>query len=411
MKLILSICLALLSVFSGFSQGSTEYSGGLRVNLNEDGTKYFRLISWHQAWLSGAKNSEEKFIVTPSIRRSHLLMYAQINKRFLILTHFGVNNLNANNMHPTGNSIDASLFMHDAWAEFTVVENRLYLGGGLHYWNGISRISSQSTLNLLTLDAPRFNWATLGTSDQFGRHMGVYAKGKMGKIDYRFAFNNPISKSLDQLAGIPLQENVATYRTRAIYNDTKGLYAFQGYVNYQFLDQENNSLPYMVGSYLGSKKVFNVGVGFFSHPEGTVSLNSVGDTITHNVNLLSVDVFYDTPLGEKGASFNVYGVYYNYDFGPNYRLISSSDIITTSQIIYVQTGYTFPEFSDKGRLQPYVSASYRNIENLPDPSTTVGLGANWFLSGHNAKITAEYSRNDNGNSNSNRFNLQAMIYL
>lgn len=411
MKNLLTFCAAFLLTWSAFAQGSTEYTGGLKVSLNEEGTKYFRLITWHQAWLTGADNSAGDFTVTPSLRRSRLLMYAQINKRFLILTHFGLNSLNGNNMHPTGRSTSASVFMHDAWAEYTIIEKKLHLGGGLHYWNGISRLTNQSTLNMLTLDAPRFNWATIGTSDQFARHMGVYAKGKLGKLDYRLAFNNPMSQSLDQQISVPLDTNVATYRTRGIYNDTKGMYAFQGYVNYQFLDQESNLLPYMVGSYLGSKKVFNIGAGFFSHPDGSISLNTAGDTVTHNVNLFSADVFYDTPIGEKGASFNIYGVYYNYDFGPNYQLTSSSDVIATSQIFYVQTGYTLPDFSEKGKLQPYLSASYRDIKALPDAATTVGLGVNWFLSGHNAKITAEYTRSDRGSINSNRFNLQAMIYL
>jgi hypothetical protein len=411
MKNLVTSCALFLLSLTAFAQGSTEYGGGLKVSLNEDGSKYFRLITWHQAWLTGADNSAGDFTVTPSLRRSRMLMYAQINKRFLILTHFGLNSLNANNMHPVGKSASAAVFMHDAWAEYTIVEKKLHMGGGLHYWNGISRLTNQSTLNILTLDAPRFNWATIGTSDQFARHMGVYAKGKLGKLDYRVSFNNPISQSLDQIAGIAPDTNVATYRTRGIYNDTKGMYAFQGYVNYQFLDQESNLLPYMVGSYLGTKKVFNIGAGFFTHPNGTVSLNTAGDTITNNVNLFSADVFYDTPIGEKGASFNIYGVYYNYDFGPNYQLSGTSDVIATSQIFYVQSGFTLPEFSTKGKLQPYVCASYRDIKALPDAATTVGVGANWFLSGHNAKLTAEYSRSDRGNVGKNTFNIQAMIYL
>jgi hypothetical protein len=50
------------------------------------------------------------------------------------------------------------------------------VGGGLHYWNGISRLNNQSTLNLMTLDNQRQAWATLGLSDQLQRHIGVYAK-------------------------------------------------------------------------------------------------------------------------------------------------------------------------------------------------------------------------------------------
>lgn len=411
MKKVLLSCAMLLLSLGAFAQGSTEYSGGLKVSLNDDGSKYFRLITWHQAWMTGQNNSIGDFTLTPSLRRSRVLMYAQINKRFLILTHFGLNSLSPANMHPVGQNTNASVFMHDAWAEYTVVPTKLSIGGGLHYWNGISRLNNQSTLNILTLDAPRFNWATIGTSDQFARHLGLYAKGKLGKLDYRVAFNNPMTQSLDQLKGVALDTNVATYRSKGIYGDTKANYAYAGYFNYQFLDQESNLLPYAVGSYLGTKKVFNIGAGFFLHPDGTVGLNTLGDTVTHNVTLLSADVFYDTPVGEKGASFNAYAAYFNYNFGPNYQLQGTSDVIATSQIFYLQTGYTLPQFSEKGKLQPYVSASYRQIEALPDAATTFGLGANWFISGHNAKITAEYSQNNRGSISNNKVILQAMIYL
>ncbi|GAK89977.1 conserved hypothetical protein [Nonlabens ulvanivorans] len=40
----------LLAVAVGFAQGSSEYTGGMKVKLNEDGSKYFRIISWAQFW-------------------------------------------------------------------------------------------------------------------------------------------------------------------------------------------------------------------------------------------------------------------------------------------------------------------------------------------------------------------------
>lgn len=135
------------------------------------------------------------------------------------------------------------------------------------------------------------------------------------------------------------------------------------------------------------------------------------DTITHDVNLWAVDVFYDTPIGNKGSSYNVYVAFYNFDFGPNYRLTNSSDLIATGRIIYAQTGYTFPSFSEAGDLQPYASYSFRELEAFSDPAQTWSVGANWYLSGHNAKITVEYSRNTRGSLLANQINLQAMIHL
>jgi hypothetical protein len=409
-KLLGSLAVLGLSI-SAFAQGSTEYEGGMKVKLNDDGSKYFRLITWHQAWLTASENSQEDYTVSASLRRSRFLMYAQINDKFLILTHFGLNSLNANNMDPVGKSSSAQLFMHDAWVDYTVAGDKLHLGAGLHYWNGISRLSNQSTLNILTLDAPRFNWATIGTSDQFARHMGIFAKGKLGKLDYRVAMNNPLTNTLDAAGNIALSDKYASYQGRSIYGDTKANYSFQGYFNYQFKDQESNLLPYFVGSYLGGKKVFNVGAGFFAHPNGSVSLNNIGDTISHNVNLFGIDVFDDRPVGEKGAAITTYLAAYFYDYGPNYSLRNSSNVIGTGNIYYLQSGYLLPKFSEKGKLQPYIHASYRDLEAFKDAATTFGVGANWFISGHNAKLTLEYQQSDQGSNSNNLINFQAMIYL
>jgi hypothetical protein len=37
------------------------------------------------------------------------------------------------------------------------------MGGGLHYYMGLSRATMASTLNFLTIDAPIFNWPLMKT--------------------------------------------------------------------------------------------------------------------------------------------------------------------------------------------------------------------------------------------------------
>jgi hypothetical protein len=67
-------------------------------------------------------------------------------------------------MSPTGTGEGLKCFLHDVWAQYSLGKNNA-VGGGLHYWNGISRLNNQSTLNLMTLDNKRQAWAT-GLSDQ-----------------------------------------------------------------------------------------------------------------------------------------------------------------------------------------------------------------------------------------------------
>ena len=402
---VLVLTLATSGLFA--QKNAAPYGSGLKVSLNEDGSKYYRLITWHQAWLQA--DMANPTMVTPSLRRSRYLMFAQINDRFLILTHFGLNSLSPAKMDPTGQSSGAQLFMHDAWGEWKV-NKHLYVGSGLHYWNGISRLNNQSTLNFLPLDNARHAWATIGTSDQFARHMGVYAKGKYGKLDYRFAWNSPIVNSIDANAGM------AASTDHAIYTGRRDLGAsasniFAGYVNYQLWDQESNKLPFFVGSYFGAKDVLNIGAGFFNHANGSVMLDGSGNLVGQNVNIVAADVFMEKSLSDNGSAVTAYAQYQINDFGQNYQLGGSSEEVFTGSIFYTQAGYVLPDFNDNFRLQPYATFTQKSID-AAGSANTVGVGANFLLNGHNSKITVEYkSTGKTAGTRGNMMTAQAVIFL
>lgn len=69
---------------------------------------------------------------------------------------------------------------------------------------------------------------------------------------------------------------------------------------------------------------------------------------------------------------------------------------------------------------PYLTATYKDFEKLADPSFQYGLGLNYFVTGHNAKITLEYANrpvyvtSDNGivrDGSKGQFILQTHIFL
>ncbi|MEM6515675.1 MAG: hypothetical protein AAF688_05790 [Bacteroidota bacterium] len=412
LKSFLSLLLILLFCSAGFSQGSTEYTGGMKVNLNEDGSKYFRIISWAQFWAQYSDNDvvnelgNEESDLNFSIRRARILMYAQISDRFLILTHFGLNSQNANNMHPVGKSESSQLFFHDVWGEWALNKSHS-VGGGLHYWNGISRANNQSTLNMLTLDNNRQSWATIGLSDQFARHMGIYFKGKFGKLQYRVSVNESIRDGLDA-DGVPT-EDTATYNGRNILGGKDAGKNYAGYFDYNFLDQESNFLPYKVGSYLGSKKVFNVGAGFFYQPNGSVILDASENFQGENVSILAVDAFYDAPVGDAGGAITAYAVFQNNDYGKNFTLGQTYE---TGSMIYSHVGYVIPSENVNFKIQPYVSYSNRSIDAIDDNANRLGIGGNLYFSGHHSKISLEYSNLKYGDLDAvSTLTLQAMIYL
>jgi hypothetical protein len=437
MKNLFLLIVVISPMLTVFGQGYPNYDIGLKVKLSEDGSRYIRFINWHQVWVKYNQNNDGSTLAGKSIeqgvdmglRRSRFLTYAQLNNRFLILTHFGIDNQNTfSGGAPTLGAKKPQLFLHDAYVEYTVFKDYLNIGAGLHYWNGISRIANASTLNFMTQDAPIFNWANIDKSDQFGRFMGIYAKGKIKKLDYRLAVNDPFQANDAK----SITTNVSDYNPYATSWNTAG------YINYQFWDQENNLLPYMVGTYLGSKKVFNIGFGFQHQKDAMWYRNTDGDTLNQDQTLLAGDVFLDVPLNKsRKDALTVYAGYFNYNFGKNYvrsiGVMNSADgggalrgnavpTIGTGQILYGQIGYLLPEFSDNMRLQTYAAYAHSRFEGLRNatneivPVNTLDVGVNMFMAGHHSKITLNYrARPDFTNIESltykNEWTLQFMVYL
>lgn len=420
----------------------------LTLKLNEDGSKYLRFITWHQFWISHTWNNPGTVDVNGNaketstdiaLRRSRILLYAQISPRFLILSHFGINNQSflsggGNGQGATGlDGKKPQLFIHDAWTEYEILKDKLSIGAGLHYWNGVSRIASASTLNFAGLDAPIFNWYNIEQSDQFARQFGIYAKGQIGKIDYRVSVNKPFL--IGQKAGAPVSgANATTMGSYLPISNSTDIaapiktenWATQGYVAYQFLDKESNKLPFYVGSHLGSKKVFNIGAGWYHHGGvmGTLDSTQVhtGGTVTDTVftfksysqTHFGVDAYLDMPIGsgDKKGCLHAYALYQNMNFGPNYvRNIgilnthptatgstaglagggNAQPTLGTGSIVYTELGYALPKFSNGHQIMPYVNTTYKNFSGLKDPSLQFDFGVNYFVSGHNAKITLQYS--------------------
>jgi hypothetical protein len=432
-------CIAL----SCFSQGSEPYGKGLRMDLDSSGSRYLRLIFWNQIWMrsmqlnpgSIVNGQPTKNIWDIGARRLRLLGYAQITPRYLILFHIGINNQTfatggapgGSGTGPNGIAKKPGLFFHDAWNEYAVIpavnpvtkiKNKytLYFGAGLHYWNGLSRMTSASTLNFLALDAPMVNWPLVENSDQFVRQFGIYIKGKLGKLNYSMHLNKPFATNIIPPDPDPIRGPVA------VDNNGNSNPAIGGYFDYQFLDQEENLLPYRVGTYVGSRKIFNVGAGFFHNNNGTLSKtisNNQDIYNKHDITLFAADVYTDQPVGNpsRNMAFTGYSVFYKYDFGPNYlRTIGIMNpssgfeagmplnertlngpgngrmFIGTGNIWYTQAGLLLPnKTNDKLKLQPYAAYTFKRLKALDDAGHYFDVGCNFFLDAHHAKLTPQYS--------------------
>ena len=408
---------------------SAPYGAGMKINISADGSKYLRFLTWAQMWAQYNENNSNTIRngnpksdqTTFGIRRARLIMLAQLSSRFLTYVDLGIENQTALTgglpNDPNGPGKRAPNYIHEAVAEYKV-NKYLSIGGGLNYQVGVSRMTAASTATMMTYDIPVTNFPTLDQTDQFGFFLGFYGHGRIGGLDYRVAIDDAFATNA---AGTPasLRTNVAQFNPR----NTNKIY--QGYFSYAFLDKEANLLPFTTGTYLGTKKVFNIGAGFHYNAEGTYSRDqdfAVNQTTnTHDIKLFGADVFYDAPIDTvSNTALTVYGVYYNYDFGPNYvrnagLLNPGSSIamgstgpanlygnalplIGTGHSYYTQVGLLLPKklLGPKARLQPYVAYLRNEWEGLHDTDgnrksvNVYDAGLNLLLDGHNAKVTLNY---------------------
>jgi hypothetical protein len=392
--------------FTSFSQEQSQEATELKFKLNDDGSHYVKGTLLNQVWLRNTDmnpgttiNGYPKNNYTDlSIRRLRFQIIAQLTDKIFFYAQFGQNNFNFQSTKFTG------AFFHDAIVEYAVLGQKLSIGGGLTGWSGLARYASPSIGSILTLDAPLYQQATNGVNDQFLRKLSVYAKGQVGKIGYRVALSNPMTVTGAQTTAT--NPNNADFS----FSNEPAKMQMQGYVQYMFKDIESNLTPYTTGTYLGKKRVFNVGAGILYQPQAMWALSG-GQTIHKDMILAAVDIFYDAPLNENSA-VTAYGAFSNYDFGEGYlRNIgvnnpangisgpypsgsgNSFSMIGTGATFYGQVGYLFGKniLTDDGKLQPFAAVQVSDYDVLHNPMTMLEGGLNYFINGsHNSKLSLVY---------------------
>ncbi|MEM6732588.1 MAG: hypothetical protein AAF658_13605, partial [Myxococcota bacterium] len=322
-RLVFIASLVALSLAAGSAQaqGWEEYEGGAKITLGEDNDKFIRFITWAQIWAramemnpgTAVSGSTDDWQSDLGLRRVRFIAFGKPRKDLLFMLHLGINNQTFRSREADSASprtVNPFAFVHGAWIEQTFFDGALSIGSGLHYWWGISRMTNASTLNFLAVDSPIFTWPLIQLSDQFARQLGVYAKGKLSKLDYRISVNRPFSVAGDT-DSLPAGAG-------AVYNPNYNSWSTGGYFDWEFWDQESNVLPYKVGSYLGTKKVLNIGAGFYYHQDAMVVRTEDDEIEEQDQRIFAVDLFLDLPLAKDSGALTVYTGLWNYDLGDNH---------------------------------------------------------------------------------------------
>jgi hypothetical protein len=417
-KYIIAISLwAILPTATLLGQSSTSRNTvpDLRLNLNEDGSHYLKWTFLNQVWVRYndsnpgttvmGEPAEQTFDI--GLRRTRLQFYGQLSDHMFFYTQFGQNNFNFLSQNQGNRKLQA--FFHDALGEYKVWKDndRLKFGAGLTIANGLSRFSQPSIGTIMTMDVPVFAQATVDQTDEFSRKLSIYARGQLGKLDYRIIFSDPFPITTTGQTPPPVGP-AATFTQRGHTKQFHGLFIIN------IFDKEPNTTPYMTGTYLGKRKLFNVEAGFITQKDAMWTSEDGGvTTALHPMNLWSAALYYDAPLNtEKRTALSAYLGYFSLDYGPNYLRYNgimnpangivdgpypgsqgnAFPMFGTGKVIYTQLGYLFKQdlLGEAGTIMPYASLMSANYDRLSDVMNVTSVGINWLLNGHTSKVSIDY---------------------
>lgn len=325
-----------------------------------------------------------------SVRRYRISFQAQIKKNLFFYMQLGNNNIN----QKTIRSSDVRLL--DMLGEYTF-SNKFKLGVGKLSFTGAGRFVDIANGSMLNLDPSVHQLFTLNQLDDTGRNIGIYAKGQLGKFDYNVSIHS---------MAIPTDAQVTDFNYSRKYTSL----GYSTYVKYEFLEDESNRTPYSggVGTYIGKKKILNIGVGYGYKSkmfERTVGANKTYDDHRN----LGIDFFMDMPISAKNNAITAYLGYNNLFFGEDYvrnigvnSIFDSSGtsfngggnafpVIGTGNTLLLQLGYLLSK-SEKNntRYQPYFGWKLADFEGLNQSVNSYALGLNVYFNGHRSKLTFGY---------------------
>jgi hypothetical protein len=418
--ILVSLAILCMSVFS-FAQEKLKEIPELKLNLNEDGNHYIKATFLNQVWLRYNESNPGSLVLNQpasktfdiGLRRTRFQLYGQLSDRVFVYFQFGQNNFNY--LSQTSGNRKIQAFFHDALAEYRVSKGseKLILGGGLTIANGLSRFSQPSIGSIATMDVPVFAQATVDQIDQFSRKLSVYARGQLGKFDYRVILSDPFPVSTNG-STLPALNNNATFAQEGHHKQ------YQGFFMWNFFDKESHVTPYMTGTYLGKKKVFNLEAGIIAQKNATETSPDGGVTKEfHNMTLWSVAAFYDAPINtETGTALNAYLGYFDYEYGPGYLRYNgimnpassvqpgnpagsqgnAFPMFGSGNVFYAQVGYLMKKDllgEGNGTLMPYVSMLSAKYHRLDKQMNVIDVGVNWLIKGHTSKISLDYQSRPN----------------
>jgi hypothetical protein len=331
---------------------------------NVDGQDKVNFGFWTQAWyqhVESGKNNEE--LNDFMLRRAYLSVKGQPTKYLSFFTHIAIDRLGQDGLDNPSMGLGSGLAFRDLWItldldeSFKVQAGRMYVPLTRNY-------GTTSTKALLTTDLSFMQGGIRGTifyTSKVGRDDGVTFWGNPfdGLLQYRFM----ISEGMESIVN---PDDNLRFAGRAVLN---------------LLEPETGW--FNQGTYLGQKKMLSIGAAFDSQNNLTLN-NEPGQ----NNFIWTVDAFFDHPAGNGAVTAeSAYINIKNSTQANSFVQLAPSD---DAGFFYVQAGYYFNTPVAVGNIQPYFRYETVSVQQKDNTGIFSG-GLNYYLKGHNAKASFDYT--------------------
>jgi hypothetical protein len=360
---------------------------GFKMELNEETQGEIGI--WMQTsyqWVENGKINGDQYedVNDFMIRRAYMYLKADVTKYVSFFTHIasdkvGMEKPTGGNLDNSGMGLGTGVAWRDLWITlnlheaFKIQMGRMYVPLTRNY-------GTTSTKCMLTADLPFL---------QGGSRGGIFYAQKVGRDDGLTLWGNPLDGRLQYR--LMISEGV-----EGDSNPEDSL-RFVGRLSLSLLEPETSW--FNKGTYLGKKKVLSLGFGMDSQDDLTLAGNEDQDNT-----VWTVDTFFDHPVG--GGAVTLEAAYIDIDNctqgSPNfYHDLEAGD---DAQNWYINAGYLLPGSIGPGRLQPYIRYETVDVDKKNQTDFISG-GFNYYLKGHNCKLTADYMYVDPDNSEKDDRNI------
>jgi hypothetical protein len=349
---------------------SSSWAGyKMEVNEQTKGEIGIWMQTWYQ-WVEDGKGEEDlnDFL----IRRAYFYLKGQVTEYVSFFTHIASDKVGMDEItEKSGVGFGSGVAWRDLWITlnlheaFKIQMGRMYVPLTRNY-------GTTSTKAMMTMDLPFL---------QGGSRGGIFYASKVGRDDGLTLWGNPLDGKLQYR--LMMSEGV-----EGVNNPEDNL-RLAGRLALSLLEPETGW--FNMGTYLGKKKVLSLGLGFQSQEDLTL-----GGVEGEDNQVWTADVFFDHPVGAGAVTFEA--AYIDIEDCSETQPQAYTDLAAGDDATnwYFNVGYLIPGNVGPGTVQPYFRYETVDVDEKNETDFWSG-GVNYYMKGHNCKITGDYMHVDPDN--------------